>query len=145
MRETTVSTKAIQVNNGDFSSKSKRRSKKAIKKKKDVLRNSKKSLTKDYKRINSYNDANGSKIINIGAYQHLDKSKYKMTSSEIYQNDYDVVASENNPNPRNLPTVWINEHVLLKKLLILSMLFTFFFLISVVLAYNAVFILFAKF
>ena len=135
----------IQVNNGDFSSKSKRRSKKAIKKKKEVLRNSKKQVSKEQKRINSYSDANGSKIINIGVYQHLNESKYQMTSNEIYQNDFDMIADENNPNPRNLPAVWINEHAFLKKMLLLSMLFAFFFLISVVVAYNAVFILFTKF
>jgi len=52
------------------------------------------------------------------------------------------VEKKKSKNPHNLPSVIKKKHPILRKLLLLFLLFTFCFIISVTIGYNIVFMLF---
>ncbi len=53
-----------------------------------------------------------------------------------------LVEKKKSRNPQNLPAIIKKKHPVLRKLFLLLLLFTFFFIISVTIGYNIVFMLF---
>ncbi|MBR3281032.1 MAG: hypothetical protein IKI57_04235 [Clostridia bacterium] len=75
----------------------------------------------------------------------IDMNK-KTASKNEYVLKFDTTPEnkKNNPSSANLPIVWKRGRILIKKFIILLLVFIFFFTISVVISYNAVFYLFTR-
>ena len=78
------------------------------------------------------------KNINIKQDEVASKNEYVLKFDSTSEN------KKNNPNSNNLPIVWKRGRILIKKFIVLLLVFIFFFTISVVISYNAVFYLFTR-
>ena len=71
------------------------------------------------------------------------KSEYILkVDAETMPNEKHHSSKKKNPNPQNLPVVARRKHPKLRSLIVLILLFTLCFIVSVTIGYNIVFMLF---